>query len=335
MIENTRRQTQIIEHIAGGDLTVSLQARSEKDIMNNALISMLDMNNHVFSNISRSADQVAIASQQIADSSQALAQGSTEQAASVQELSSAIAEIAHKTKTNADMAGDAAELADTIRSNAEKGSRQMTEMIGAVKDINQSSLNISRVMKVIDDIAFQTNILALNAAVEAARAGAHGKGFAVVAEEVRNLASKSAEAANDTGAMIQDSMSKAEFGSRIADETAVSLAEIISGIDESGKLIAEIARSSEEQSSGITQVNIGIDQVAQVVQQNSATAQESAAAAEEMSGQSSMLQGLISQFKLKDENTRRALPVNDPKRLAVPGKTEFTSVDAHGEYGKY
>jgi methyl-accepting chemotaxis protein len=177
----------------------------------------------------------------------------------------------------------------------------MNEMTSAVKDINQASQSIGKVIKVIDDIAFQTNILALNAAVEAARAGQHGKGFAVVAEEVRNLAAKSADAARETGTLIANSTEKAELGSRIAGETAASLAEIVSGISESNQFINEIAQSSEQQSSGIEQINSGISQVAHVVQQNSATAEESAAASEEMNGQSSMLEGLISRFKLRNE----------------------------------
>ena len=184
--------------------------------------------------------------------------------------------------------------------NAEKGSHQMDEMTGAVKEINLASQSISKVIKVIDDIAFQTNILALNAAVEAARAGQHGKGFAVVAEEVRSLAAKSAEAAKDTGELIANSMDKAELGARIALETAESLANIVSGINESTRFVNEIAHSSEKQSVGISQINEGIEQVAKVVQQNSATAEESAAAAMEMSEQSDILQQLIAQFKLKD-----------------------------------
>ena len=179
----------------------------------------------------------------------------------------------------------------------------MDEMINAVKEINEASHSIGNIIKTIDDIAFQTNILALNAAVEAARAGQHGKGFAVVAEEVRNLASKSADAARDTSDMIQDTIQKAELGSRIAGETAVSLKEIAGGINNSNQLVAEIAKASEEQSLGVSQINTGIDQVSLVIQQNSATAQESAAASQEMSGQSDMLQQLASQYKLKESNS--------------------------------
>ena len=301
----------VLESIADGDLTSNIALLSESDEMGKHLRTVLDNLSGMFKDLNDSSVQVSSGAKQVADGAQSLAQGSTEQAASIEELSSSISDIALKTKANADMANRASKLADTIRGNAEKGNQQMDEMIGAVKDINQASQNISKVIKVIDDIAFQTNILALNAAVEAARAGQHGKGFAVVAEEVRNLASKSAEAARDTGTMIQDSMTKAELGTRIAGDTASSLSDIVSGINESSKFISEIAKSSEEQSLGITQINIGIDQVAQVVQQNSATAEESAAASEEMSSQSALLQELVSQFKLKDEY---ALPAHTPGR---------------------
>ena len=331
-----------IEHnlgeIADGDLTTEVHALSDDDSIANSMQRTVDNLNTMFAEINSASGQVSTGSKQIADGAQSLAQGSTEQAASVEELSASIGEIAQKTKENAGMADRAATLASTIMQNAERGNMQMGEMTTAVHEINQASQSISKVIKVIDDIAFQTNILALNAAVEAARAGQHGKGFAVVAEEVRNLAAKSAEAAKDTGGLIQNSMEKAELGARIAGETAESLAEIVSGINESSQIVGEIARSSEEQSLGITQINTGIDQVAQVVQQNSATAQESAAASEQMSSQSAMLEELISQFKLKSSSFgQQSLPAKKAK--AADHDADFGGGDVYepggDDFGKY
>ena len=328
-----------LEMIADGDLTADVTLLSDADTMGKSMKQMVDKLNNMFAEIQLSTNQVSAGSKQVANGAQTLAQGSTEQAASIEELSSSIAEIAERTKTNATTANKTAKLSATIKENAEKGSHQMDEMIMAVGEINEASRSISKIIKTIDDIAFQTNILALNAAVEAARAGQHGKGFAVVAEEVRNLASKSAEAARDTGGMIQNSMEKAELGSRIAGETAASLKEIVSGINESSHLVEEIAKSSEEQSLGISQINTGIDQVAQVVQQNSATAQESAAASEEMSGQSELLQQLIGQFKLKENSSRYpSLPAAEragQKRLAMPKKEGYESKGNKRDFGKY
>jgi methyl-accepting chemotaxis protein len=298
---------EMVNHVADQDLTVAVDTLGPNDTFGNAIARMTENLNGMFSDINASTLQVSTGSKQIADGAQALAQGSTQQAAAVEELSASIAEIAEKTKQNAEMAGQAATLADTILHNAEKGSAQMGQMMEAVKDINQASQSIGKVIKVIDDIAFQTNILALNAAVEAARAGQHGKGFAVVAEEVRSLASKSAAAAKDTAELIEDSLKKAALGSRIAAETSASLTEIVSGIGESDKIVGDIARSSEEQRLGIAQINRGIDQVAQVVQQNSATAEQSAAASEQMSGQSAVLQERIAQFKFKGGDACKSL----------------------------
>jgi methyl-accepting chemotaxis protein len=323
-----------LESISNGDLSVDIKLISDADLMGRSLKHTVESLNNMFGNIYSSTSQVSVGAKQVADGAQSLAQGSTEQAASIQQLSGSIAQIAEKTKENAEIAEKASKLSNSIKDSAEKGSAQMDEMIMAVKEINEASQSISKIIKTIDDIAFQTNILALNAAVEAARAGQHGKGFAVVAEEVRNLASKSAEAAKDTGNMIQNSMAKADLGSQIANETATSLKDIVSGINESSELVKEIARSSEEQSLGISQINIGIDQVAQVVQQNSATAEQSAAASEEMSSQSSMLEELISQFKLKESDAgyRGLPPAKRSARLSPVASRVGVGMDDFGKY---
>lgn len=326
-----------LEKVADGDLTAELALLSDQDTMGLSLKKMVDNLNDMFGEIRTCTNQVTTGSSQVAGGSQSLAQGTTEQAASIQELSNAIAEIAEKTRDNAKMAAQAANLANTIKGTAETGSQKMGQMTMAVKEINEASRNINNVIKVIDDIAFQTNILALNAAVEAARAGEHGKGFSVVAEEVRNLAGKSAEAARETGDLIVNSIEKAELGTQIAGETAASLADIVSGINESGQLVGEIAKSSEEQSEGISQINISVDQVAQVVQQNSATAEESAAASEEISGQAEMLKQMTAQFKLK-ESESHSPSFSDAFHLetqAIPEETVFSSADGSGKgYGK-
>ena len=326
--------SQALGTVADGDLTVVLAPLSDKDVLGISLRKMTGNLNTMFEEINTASSQVSVGSHQVADGAQALAAGSTEQAASVQELSSSISEVAERTKDNSAKAEQAAKLAVSIKGSAEKGSAQMDDMIESVKNINEASQSISKVIKTIDDIAFQTNILALNAAVEAARAGQHGKGFAVVAEEVRNLSAKSAQAAKDTENMIADSMQKAEHGVKVAGETATSLSEIVSGINESNTLISEIAQASEEQAMSISQINVGIDQVAKVVQQNSATAEESAAASEEMSSQAVVLQELISQFKLENPNPQRRVggQTAAPPRLA-PAE-EYTDVPS-GVYGKY
>jgi methyl-accepting chemotaxis protein len=299
LLAATREQSATIGKISAGDYSVSYEPRSAEDVTGRELIALLEKNNNVFANINNAAQAVANGSRQIADSAQSLAQGGTEQASAVEELSASISAIAKQTKDSAAQATHAAKLSNTVRGNAEKGSAQMNEMIKAVNAISDASNNIQKVINVIDDIAFQTNILALNASVEAARAGQHGKGFAVVAEEVRNLAGKSAAAASDTGVLIANSLEKAKLGAKIAEETAASLTEIVAGINESSVIVSDIAANSEQQSLAIAQLNTGIDQVASVVQQNSATAEESAATAHQLSSQSEVLEGLVAQFKLK------------------------------------
>ena len=324
-----------MEKIAGGDLTADVSPLSDRDIMGHSLNDMVSNLNSMFAEIQTTTTQVSSGAKQVAEGAQSLAQGSTEQSSSMVELSSSISEIAERTKANVAIADQTVKLSETIKDNAEKGSYQMDEMITAVGEINNASRNIGNIIKTIDDIAFQTNILALNAAVEAARAGHHGKGFAVVAEEVRNLASKSAEAAKDTGNMIQNSIEKAELGSRIAGETAESFSEIVTGISKSTHLIGEIAKASEVQSREISQINASIDQLSRVVQQNTATSEESAAASQEMSGQSDTLQQLIVQFKLKDGESMRTGLQHDGhphrKRFAMPKESTYDA-DSFGKY---
>ncbi|MCL1820842.1 MAG: methyl-accepting chemotaxis protein, partial [Oscillospiraceae bacterium] len=298
-----------LEAIANGDLTVEIETLSDNDTMAVSFNKMLKNLNRMFNDVNSSAVQVSSGSKQIADGAASLAKGATEQSASIDELTLSINKIREQTNKNAAVAREAADMSGVIMDNAEKGSSQMDEMMQAVKDIDDASSQISKVIKVIDDIAFQTNILALNAAVEAARAGQHGKGFAVVAEEVRSLAQKSAAAAKDTGGLIEDTVGKAHLGMKIATETAQSLKGIVDGISQSAGIIEEIANESTEQLSAIAHLNTGIGQVSQIIQQNSAAAQESAASAEEMSGQSAILEDLISQFKLTDKDAgQRLLP---------------------------
>jgi methyl-accepting chemotaxis protein len=293
--------SEVLKEMANSNLDVGIHNEYKGDFVRikDALNLIIKAFNEVLAEINSSADQVAGGARQVSDGSQALAQGATEQASSIEELTASIEEISAQTEVNASSAKQANELAETARQNALRGDAQMKEMLQAMADINEASASISKIIKVIDEIAFQTNILALNAAVEAARAGQHGKGFAVVAEEVRNLAARSADAAKETTTLIEGSIKKADGGTKIANMTATALNEIVTGVAKVAELVGRIAAASNEQAMGLAQINQGISQVAEVVQTNSATSEESAAASEELSGQAELLKQMIGRFHLK------------------------------------
>ncbi|MEX1030112.1 MAG: methyl-accepting chemotaxis protein [Paenibacillaceae bacterium] len=291
----------VSEKMASGDLNVDVQINSKDEIgaLSVAFSTMVDSINEVLTNINVSSEQVAAGSRQVSDSSQALSHGTTEQASSIEQLTASMEEISAQTKQNAINANQANEISIAAVENATQGNNQMKEMLKAMEEINDSSANISKIIKVIDEIAFQTNILALNAAVEAARAGQHGKGFAVVAEEVRNLAARSANAAKETTDMIEGSIKKVDAGTKIATATADALNKIVEGVAKASTLVANIANASNEQATGISQVNQGIALVSEVTQTNSATSEESAAASEELSSQAELLKEMVGKFKLR------------------------------------
>ena len=289
------------KRIADGDLDVEMVVRSKDEVgvLAESFSHMLENVNEVMSNINSASEQVASGSRQVSDSSMALSQGATEQASSIEELTASIEQIASQTRLNAQNATHASTLADETKASAIEGNDQMQSMLKSMESINESSISISKIIKVIDEIAFQTNILALNAAVEAARAGEHGKGFAVVAEEVRNLAARSANAAKETAELIEGSMRIVGQGTKVANLTADSLTRIVSSIEKVSDLVNNISTASNEQSIGVDQINQGISQIADVVQTTSATSEETAAASEELSSQAELLKQQVSRFKLK------------------------------------
>ncbi len=317
MADSLQQRAELAEAIAEGDLTREVTLASEQDVLGRALRTMTEKLNDILSQIAMAGEQIDSGSNQVSDSAQDLSQGSTQQASAIEEIGASLNELTGQTQINAENAASANQLATTARNAAGEGSKQMQQMVVAMHEINESGQNISKIIKTIDEIAFQTNLLALNAAVEAARAGQHGKGFAVVAEEVRNLAARSAKAAQETAALIEGSVQKGENGTEIANRTAKALEEIVNGIGKTSDLVAEIAASSRDQAEGLSQVNDGLSQVDQVVQRNTAGAEESASAAEELSSQSAYLRQLIAQFRLKGMG-QSSMAIPAPKPAAKP-----------------
>ena len=335
-INNVRYQAQIAQEVADGNMMVDVHPKSEEDVMGIALNKMVRQNQYTLGNIKDAAYQVTTSSSQVASASEALDQGSTEQASAIEQITASIGDVAERTNKNASQASEAAQLMEQAIENVKKGNAEMEEMVLAMQDINTSSESISKIIKVIDDIAFQTNILALNAAVEAARAGEAGKGFAVVAEEVRNLAAKSAAAAAETAELIEDSIRKVEAGTKIANDTADALEEITAVVSKSEVIVANIAEASNYQATAIAQIDQAIDQVSQVVQTNSSTSEECAAASVELSNQAGRVREMLSVFRLGGQSAA------DMDMSGATGRRYVASADRNEQiislkdgFGKY
>ncbi len=272
MLDSLTYQLKIIQLIAEGDLSIKVNAKSDKDVFSNVLSGMISSLNVIVLSIKNSAIQVSAGSSQVAQASQSLSQGATEQASTLEEITSSITEISSQAKQNAN--------------NADHGNNQMKELVSAMGSINKSADDIKKIIKVIDDIAFQTNLLALNANVEAARAGKYGKGFAVVAEEVRNLASRSSQSVKETTTMVEETIKNIKTVNDLVETTA--------------KQLEEIVVASEEQRAGLSQINSGLGPISQITQANTANAEESSAASEELASQAQQLEAIVSRFILSD-----------------------------------
>ena len=300
LVEYMREKAGAAENIADGNLDVEVNVSSDDDRLGNAFKSMVLSLNEVFGKIKMSVEQLKGGAVQVSQASQSLSQGATEQASSVEEIASSLTEINSQSRQNAGNADEASKLSKESVGKASDGNSEIEILSQAMQEIAASSEETKKVVKVIDDIAFQINLLALNANVEAARAGKYGKGFAVVADEVRNLAVRSAEASKESAAMVEESIKSIERGAQSTEKSAKSLGEIVEGITKVSTVLDEIALASKEQAEGVEQVNEGIEQINQVTQSTTASSEETAAAAEELSSQADELNALLSRFQLKE-----------------------------------
>lgn len=288
-----------VEQMSTGDLNLKFNSddKTEFGELSTALNKTLNSLNSTLRTVNSVANNVNIGSISMSQSSTLLAEGASEQASAVEQLSASVEQISAQVELNARNALKVSEFIEQTKKIAQEGDKQMKRMVEATEEIRKESINIRNIVDSIDEIAFQTNLLALNAAVEAARAGQYGKGFSVVADEVRNLAIRSSQAVNTTSELIKNSMQKAEDGAKIATETASYLTKIVSDVEEVSGLISNIARASDEQNTGIQQINIGISQVSDVVQTTSNTAEKASIESQTLAGLSSQLKNEVSKFK--------------------------------------